>query len=162
MKNRAVILAVEGDEEQFALLQKNLQRGKRQYEIIRFCNVQGLLNAMNRPTTAEAISRRPYLLFLDFQTPQLDGLKVLDAIKSELQTKKMPVLGLIAADDEQLLTECYHHGCALCFQKPSVYDRVVEMMQRLGDFLSIIELPELAAVLGWERNDQRNCNGADC
>jgi hypothetical protein len=25
MKNRAVILAVEGDEEQFALLQKNLQ-----------------------------------------------------------------------------------------------------------------------------------------
>lgn len=165
MKNRAVILAVavKGDEEQFALLQKNLQWRKQQYEIIRFCNVQGFLDALNGLTTAETVSRRPYLLFLDFQTPQLDGLKILDAIKSKPQTKKIPVFGLIAANDEQLLTECYRHGCGLCFYKPSVYDRLVDMMQRLGDFLSIIELPELAAVPGWEQsNDQRNCNGADC
>lgn len=163
MKNRAVVLVAEGNEEQFTLIQKNLQRGGLKYEIVRFCDGQELLNALNRLKTAKTVSRRPYLLFLDFQTPPMDGLEVLEAIKSEPQTRKLPIFALLAAGNEQFLEECYRHGCGLCLRKPRVYERFAEMIQRVADFLSIIELPELAALTGWEQsNDQRSCNSADC
>lgn len=148
MKKKAVILVAEKDEEYFSLVQKSLSAKTPQYEIIRFCDGQTLLETLTKLKKKDTVLSCGYFLFLSMQIPQIDGLEILRVLKSDPELKKIPVMILIPSLEEQPVEQCYRSGCGLCLQKPEVFDRFAEMIQRIVDFLSVIEMPELAVLNG--------------
>lgn len=144
MKKKAIVLVAEENDANFAVIKKNLQSKDNLYEVIQFHDGQKLLETLKQIREAQTVFCCPYLLFLDIQLPQTDGFEVLETIKSALPLKKIPVIVLLAGDDEQVLEQCYRNRCGLCLRKPDTPERFSEMFQRIADFLTVIELPELA------------------
>jgi len=144
MKKKAFILVAEDNDADFAVFEKNLQHNGYPYEIIRFCDGQKLLNALSQIQETETVFCRPYLLFLDIQLSQVDGLEVLRTVKSNPHLKKIPVIVFLTSENEQqVLEQCYRYGCSFCLRKPDTPESFFEMLRHVSDFLSVMELPEL-------------------
>ncbi len=144
MREKPIILVAEGDDNHFVCFRKNLQR--MQFEVFRFSDGPGLLAALEQYQNAEMVLSRPCLLFLDLQLPEANSLEILETIKSSPMLKKLPVVILLSGEDEQVLEECYRRGCAFCLRKPVLPDRLEEVIRRVSDFLSVVDLPELAVL----------------
>lgn len=144
MKGNAVILIAEDDEGHFTLMCRNLHRNGLSNEIIRFCDGCELLDYLERLKQEEELSSRPHLLFLDIRMPKADGLEVLAKIKSDPTLRRMPVIIITTASDLSIVEQCHQLGCCMYLVKPVEYEKFVQMMQKVGNFLSIVELPSLA------------------
>ena len=92
MKGNAIILIAEDDEGHYTLMRRNLRRSGLNNEIIRFRDGQELLDYLNQIKQTEQVNPCPYLLFLDIRMPKVDGLEVLDKIKSDSFLRRMPVI----------------------------------------------------------------------
>jgi CheY-like chemotaxis protein len=66
---------------------------------------------------------------------------VLARLKSDRHTKHIPVIILTTSDDRHEIEECYALGCNAYLTKPVAYDRFVEVIQKLGWWLTGVELP---------------------
>ncbi|MEW6421956.1 MAG: response regulator [Deinococcota bacterium] len=60
----------------------------------------------------------PDLILLDLKMPQMDGLAVLDAIRSEASTRDIPVVMLSTSDEVRDIRESYAHGASAYVIKP--------------------------------------------
>jgi len=144
MKVNAIILIAEDDDGHFTLMCRNLQRNGLTNEIVRFRDGSDLLHYLQRIKQEEELSLRPHLLFLDIRMPKVDGMEVLSQIKSDPSLRRMPVIIVTTASDMAIVEQCHLLGCCMYLVKPVEYDKFVQMMQKIGNFLSIIELPSLA------------------
>lgn len=144
MVKKAILLVAEANDDEFVVIEKNLQKIDHPVEILRFTNSQDLLDALKSIRTAETVLFRPTLLFLDYQLPKAGGLEVLEAIKEDPKLKKLPVIILLTTEKEEVLEECYRRGCGFCLRKPEDFHRFSEVVRRVSDFLSVVELPEIA------------------
>src|SRR5215211_8427831 len=62
---------------------------------------------------------RPFdLVLLDVQMPELDGLAVLDCIKSDMSVREIPVIMVSAVDDFDTVLRCIKLGAEDYVQKP--------------------------------------------
>jgi CheY-like chemotaxis protein len=143
MKVNAVILIAEDDEGHFTLMCRNLHRNGLANEIIRFRDGCELLDYLQRLKQEEELYSRPHLLFLDIRMPKVDGLDALAKIKSDPSLRRMPVIIITTASDVSIIEQCHQLGCCMYLVKPVEYDKFVQMMQKVGNFLSIMELPSL-------------------
>jgi len=144
MKGNAIILIAEDDEGHYTLMRRNLYRSGLNNEIIRFCDGQELLDYADRLKENEELNSRPHLLFLDIRMPKINGLEVLEKIKKDPSLRRLPVIIITTAADIQAVEHCHQLGCCMYLVKPVEYEKFVEMMQKVGNFLSIVELPSLA------------------
>ena len=144
MKDNAVILIAEDDEGHYTLMRRNLYRSGLSNEIIRFHDGQELLDYADRLKQEDQLNSRPHLLFLDIRMPKVDGLQVLERIKADSSLRRMPVIVITTAADIGAIEHCHQLGCCMYLVKPVEYEKFVEMMQKVGNFLSIVELPSLA------------------
>lgn len=144
MKGNAIILIAEDDEGHYTLMRRNLQRSGLNNDIIRFRDGQELLEYLDLIKHKEDLKSCPHLLFLDIRMPKVDGLEVLEQVKSDPSLRRMPVIVITTASDVHVVEQCHQLGCCMYLVKPVVYEEFVEMMQKVGSFLSIVELPSLA------------------
>ncbi len=145
MKGNAVILIAEDDEGHFSLIRRNFQQSGLHNEMIRFGDGQAVLDYLETVKQKAELSSCPYLLFLDIRMPKVDGFEVLEAAKRDSFLRKMPVIVITTASDHQTIEQCHQLGCSMYLVKPVEYEQFVNMMRTVGNFLSIIELPALAA-----------------
>ncbi|MFB2935837.1 response regulator [Aerosakkonemataceae cyanobacterium BLCC-F154] len=89
----------------------------------------------------------PALILLDLQLPRINGLEVLQRIKSSRKTQLIPVVILTTSNEQQDLVESYSLGCNSYIQKPVDYDRFLNVIQQLGMYWLVINSspPLLAA-----------------
>jgi CheY-like chemotaxis protein len=83
----------------------------------------------------------PLLVLLDLNMPVLDGYQVLERMKANPDTKKIPVVVLTTTDDAREVARCYQLGCSVYITKPVDYDSFSEAIQQLGFFISIVTVP---------------------
>ena len=142
MLDDAVILIAEDDDGHFSLIEKNLLRTGITNEMIRFVDGQKTLDFLNQlKDPAFPYSKHPCLLILDIRMPKVDGLKVLEFIKNDSQLKKIPVIVLTTAGNQQIVDKCQEFGCNMFAVKPVEYEKFVESIGRIGHFLSVVEVP---------------------
>ncbi len=68
------------------------------------------------------IEQRPKLVLLDIQMPKLNGIEVLEAIKSDERTKTIPVVMLTSSKEDPDIKRCYELGANSYIVKPVNFD----------------------------------------
>jgi len=141
IKREVRILIAEDDDGHAELIRDSLKEAGVTNEIIRFRDSQETIDyIMNRSD----LDRRPCLLLLDIRMPRMDGVEVLKRLKSDPRTRNMPVIMLTTTDDPREIRQCYDLGCNCYVTKPVDYQKFSDVMNRLGLFLVIIQLPDPA------------------
>ncbi len=141
MKKEANILIAEDNKEHFELIRKNLLRAGVCNKMLNFTDGQEILSFlfdMDEGFEGEHNSRE-YILLLNLNLPKVDGVKVLEKIKQDMQLKKIPVIILTATDDRHTIERCHNLGCSTYIVKPARQQDFEETIQKLGCFLSVIE-----------------------
>lgn len=85
--------------------------------------------------------RLPALILLDLQLPRINGLEVLQRIKSNAKTQMIPVVILTTSNEQRDLVGSYSLGCNSYIQKPVDYDRFLTVIQQLGMYWLVINSP---------------------
>ena len=75
---------------------------------------------------------RPKVVLLDLKLPKVGGLEVLQAIKSNPDTKIIPVIVLTTSKEESDIIESYRLGVNSYIVKPVDFKKFVEAVRDLG------------------------------
>jgi CheY-like chemotaxis protein len=144
-KQEITILIAEDDDGHAELIKDNLQEAGVNNPIIRFRNGQEALDFFFAGIDGvEPAWRhdRAYLMLLDIRMPKVDGVEVLRRIKLDQKLKSMPVIMLTTTDDPREISKCYELGCNCYITKPVDYQRFSEMLNRLGLFILVVQVPQ--------------------
>jgi len=141
--NEVTILLVEDDEGHARLVEKNLRRSDISNPIVKCQNGQLALNYLfGEQGYVNTPHHPPLLILLDLNLPVVDGYGVLEAVKRDARTKRIPIIILTTTDDEREMERCYELGCNVYVTKPIAYEKFAEAIHSLGLFLSVVTLPD--------------------
>jgi two-component system response regulator len=85
----------------------------------------------------------PQLVLLDLKMPRLDGLEVLQRIRSDERTALLPVVILTTSNEERDKVESYKLGANSYIRKPVDFDQFVDAVQQLGLYWLVLnETPQ--------------------
>ena len=83
----------------------------------------------------------PAVLLLDLKLPKVDGLEVLEQIKSDEKLRMVPVVVLTSSREERDLVASYRLGVNAYVVKPVDFHEFVNAIKELGIFWGIINQP---------------------
>ncbi len=136
------ILLVEDDPGHARLIEKNLRRSNVANHIVMLNDGQQAIDYLYGNGQYERAGYTlPLLILLDLNMPVLDGYQVLERIKADDKTRRIPVIILTTTDDAREVARCYQLGCNVYVTKPVNYQQFSEAIQKLGLFLSVVTLP---------------------
>ncbi len=88
------------------------------------------------------LHERPDVVVLDVRMPQMDGVGLLEIMRSYLRWHHVPVVVLSSSDEPQDVTESYRAGANSYVRKPVEFEAFGEIAHRVGDYwLSVNERP---------------------
>jgi two-component system, response regulator len=74
----------------------------------------------------------PHLVLLDLKLPKVDGLEVLERIRSDPRTKLLPVVVLTSSTEQEDLVKSYTLGANSYVRKPVDFNQFLQAIQQLG------------------------------
>jgi DNA-binding response OmpR family regulator len=83
-------------------------------------------------------SENPAVLLLDLKLPKIDGLELLQRIKSDDKLKVIPVVVLTSSREERDMVASYKLGVNAYVVKPVDFHEFVNAIKELGVFWAII------------------------
>jgi CheY-like chemotaxis protein len=84
----------------------------------------------------------PAVILLDIKMPRMDGIEVLNDIKSDTVLKMIPVVMLTSSREEKDLMQSYKLGVNAYVVKPVDFYQFNDTMKQVGSFWAILnELP---------------------
>jgi CheY-like chemotaxis protein len=83
----------------------------------------------------------PAVVLLDLKMPRLDGLKVLEVIKGDVQLRALPVVMLTSSREETDLVSSYDLGVNAYVVKPVAFDSFLTAISELGVFWAVLNEP---------------------
>ena len=88
----------------------------------------------------------PAVLLLDLKLPKVDGLEVLNQIKSDERLKMIPVVVLTSSREERDMMRSYQLGVNSYVVKPVDFHEFVNAIKELGVFWAVINEPPPGSV----------------
>jgi len=88
----------------------------------------------------------PAVLLLDLKLPKVDGLEVLQKVKSDDNLKMIPVVVLTSSREERDMVASYKLGVNAYVVKPVDFHEFVNAIKELGMFWAIINEPPPGSV----------------
>ncbi len=83
----------------------------------------------------------PAVVLLDLKLPKVDGLEVLETVKSDHDHRRIPVVMLTSSREERDLVRSYELGINAFVVKPVDFNAFFEAIQDLGMFWAILNEP---------------------
>ncbi len=77
---------------------------------------------------------RPGLILLDLRMPKIDGLEVLEQIKSDPQLMHIPTIILTTSAAETDMAKAYRHHANSYLVKPVDFPKFTAMMESIGGY----------------------------
>ena len=134
MKNDRVILLVEDNPIDIELTKRALSKKNILNEVIVVEDGKMALDYLlgrgefaNRDTF-----QMPTVILLDLKMPKVSGLEVMQQIRSDLRTKRIPVVILTSSQEEEDLAIAYDLGVNSYIRKPVDFIEFAEVIAHLG------------------------------
>ena len=83
-------------------------------------------------------SEQPRLVLLDLKMPRMDGLHVLENLRSDERTALLPVVILTSSKEDQDLVSSYKHGANSYVRKPIDFGEFLEAVRQIGLYWLLI------------------------
>ncbi|MBB4009524.1 response regulator [Allorhizobium taibaishanense] len=136
------IVMVEDDEGHARLIEKNVRRAGVHNEIVPFTNGNDALDyILGTDRSGETSADRYLLILLDLNLPDMSGTDILDKVKNNPHTRRLPVVILTTTDDQREIQRCYDLGANVYITKPVDYDNFANAIRQLGLFFSVMQIP---------------------
>lgn len=86
------------------------------------------------PFVNRDLQRQPQLVLLDLKLPKVDGHQVLQAIRTDNRTRRLPVVVLTSSDDDKDIAVSYDLGASSYVRKPVEFRRFAAAVEQLGEY----------------------------
>jgi two-component system response regulator len=83
----------------------------------------------------------PALILLDLNMPKVNGIEVLQRVRSSPATRLLPVVVLTSSREERDLIESYSLGCNSYIRKPVDFSQFIEATRQLGLYWLLLNEP---------------------
>ena len=135
------ILLVEDDPNDVELIQLSFEN----YNFINQMDVAGdgeqalhyLLGRDGNPPTQPL----PRLVLLDLKLPKVNGIKVLETIRSHPRTRQLVVVVMTSSAEDRDLDACYNLGVNSYIVKPLDFQQFVELARQVGFYWMMLNQP---------------------
>jgi two-component system, response regulator len=136
------ILLVEDDpgDEELALHALSKRRLANHIQVVRD-GAEALDFLFRTGAYSQRVNQNPRLILLDLKLPKVDGLEVLQRIKSNPDTQMIPVVVMTSSREEQDVVESYRLGVNSYIVKPVDFDQFTEAVQHLDFYWLLLNHP---------------------
>ena len=146
MVSEEVILLVEDNPDDVELTLRCLKKNNLSNEVVVTWDGEQALDYMfgtgsyeGRDTTV-----MPQVVLLDLGLPKVDGFEVLERLRSDERTSRLPVVVLTSSAEEQACVESYVRGANSCVRKPVDFMEFHEAVKQLGVYWIVLNETLLA------------------
>ena len=145
--NEVDILLVEDNPRDAELAQRALRKRNLANKLVWVKDGAAALEFIFGPITNGGTSgdgkvcHRPKVILLDLKLPKVDGLEVLRRLKSDAETRTIPVVVLTSSLEEQDIVRSYHLGVNSYVVKPVNFDNFSEAVAHLGFYWLLLNQP---------------------
>jgi CheY-like chemotaxis protein len=147
MKTLKRILLVEDDQRDVELTLTALSEHNLANEVeVARDGIEALDYLYRRGSFAERPAGTPVVILLDLKMPRMDGIQLLKQLKSDDQTRLIPVVILTSSREDRDLEECYKLGVNAYVVKPVRFAEFVEAVKQIGVFWALINEPPHGSV----------------
>jgi len=87
------------------------------------------------------IDYKPKVILLDLKMPKVNGIEVLQRIRSNDRTKNIPVVVLTSSKEDPDIKKCYDLGVNSYVVKPVDFDEFRKAISNLGLYWMIVNQP---------------------
>jgi two-component system, response regulator len=88
--------------------------------------------------SGRSIEDIPRVILLDLKLPKVNGLEVLQRIKGDPRTRRIPVVLLTSSREHSDVLACYENGANSYIVKPVVFEGFAKAMQELGMYWLVL------------------------
>jgi CheY-like chemotaxis protein len=140
------ILMVEDDPRDVELTLTALEDYKLANEVVVCRDGQEALDYLySRGKFSDRVNENPAVILLDLKLPKVDGLEVLQQVKSDERLRMIPVVMLTSSHEEKDMMQSYKVGVNAYVVKPVDFHEFVNAVKELGVFWAVINQPPPAA-----------------
>jgi two-component system response regulator len=87
------------------------------------------------------VEETPKVILLDLKMPKVNGIQVLQKIREDERTKRIPVVMLTSSKEDPDIQKCYDLGVNSYVVKPVEFDEFHKAISNLGLYWMIVNLP---------------------
>jgi CheY-like chemotaxis protein len=147
METLGRILMVEDDPKDVELTLSALEEYNLVNEVVLARDGQEALDYLYcRGQFSARLHDNPAVILLDLKLPKVDGLEVLNRIKSDERLKMIPVVVLTSSREERDMMRSYQLGVNAYVVKPVDFHEFVNAVRELGVFWAVINQPPPGSV----------------
>jgi CheY-like chemotaxis protein len=147
MEKLGRILLVEDDHRDVELSMTALEEYKLANEVVVARDGQQALDYLYcRGDFESRIEGNPAVILLDLKLPKINGLEVLQQIRSDERLKMIPVVALTSSQEEKDMVRSYALGVNAYVVKPVDFNGFINAVKELGVFWAIINEPPPGSV----------------
>lgn len=140
MNQEKVILLVEDNQQDELLTIRALKKNNISNQVVVARDGEEALSFLfGDGTQSEAdLPDLPQVVLLDLKLPKLDGLQVLQRIRSEKRTKRLPVVILTTSREDRDVVSGYDLGANSYVRKPVDFNEFIDAIRNLGLYWLIL------------------------
>ena len=142
MTRGKIILLVEDNPDDEALTLRALQKNNIGNEVVVVHDGVEALDYLrgNGAFAGRDATLLPQVVLLDLKLPKLDGIQVLQRIRSDARTRHLPVVVLTSSKEDSDVFESYRSGANSYVRKPIKFDEFSEAVRELGLYWLLLNI----------------------
>ena len=143
---RGIILLVEDNPDDVELTQRAFRRSCLGNRIISKRDGQEALDYLFGTDDSEPAGPLPNVILLDLNMPRINGLELLQRLRSDDRTRAVPVVILTTSDEQRDVIDSYQLGANSYIRKPVDTREFFEAIKSLEQYWTVRNVPPPAAL----------------